>query len=226
MENTKGWVIVVGTLALIAIMIMVGLWLIFDMIQRAVTPVESMTGNLSTQMASLINPTPTIIPNPITIIHDIRSLARLETIQYTVEKVITAESGQGALAPLFGDKLLFIAHGKIIAGINMTGLGPDDLWVENGVLYVKLPDPEIFITALDNEKSYVYDRDTGIFTKGDINLESTARLVAENEMEKAAEEDGILDMASQNAENYLSRLFRDLGYAEVIFVRNTKTPTP
>jgi hypothetical protein len=226
MNSTKGWVVVIGILVLIAVMVAVGIWLIFDAIQRTVTPVESMTGNLSTQVASLFNPTPTIIPNPITIIHDIRSLARLETIQYSVEKVITAESGQGALGTLFGDRLIFIAHGKIIAGVDMARLGPDDLQVKNNVLYVKLPEPEVFISALDNDKSYVYDRDTGLFTKGDIDLESTARRVAEEEIEKAAREDGILDLARQNAEYYLSRLFRDLGYAEVIFVGSIKTPTP
>jgi len=226
MDSTKGWVVVIGILALIAVMVGVGVWLIFDAIQRTVTPVELMTGNLSTQVAGLFNPTPTVIPNPITIIHDIRSLARLETIQYTVEKVITAESGQGGLGTLFGDRLIFIAHGKIIAGVDLTRLGPDDLQVKNSVLYVKLPEPEVFISALDNDKSYVYDRDTGLFTKGDINLESTARRVAEEEIEKAAKEDGILDLARQNAENYLSRLFRNLGYSEVIFVGNIKTPTP
>ena len=79
---------------------------------------------------------------------------------------------------------------------------------------------------MDNEKSYVYDRETGLFTKGDIDLESAARQVAEEEIEKAAEEDGILDLARQNAEVYLDRLFRGLGYEEVIFVRETSTPTP
>jgi hypothetical protein len=89
-----------------------------------------------------------------------------------------------------------------------------------------LPQPEIFVTALDNEKSYVYDRDTGLLTKGDINLESSARKAAEDEIEKAAMEDGILDLARQNAETYLYRLFRELGYPEVIFIGSpTSTPT-
>jgi hypothetical protein len=226
MDNTKGWTLVIGFLTLVAVAAFLMVWLVYSSIQRTVAPVESMTGNLGTQVAKFLDPTPTVIPDPITIIHEVRSLARLETIQYTVEKVITAESGQGSFGLLFGDRLVFVAHGKIIAGVDMSRLGPDDLKVENGVLTVRLPESEVFVTALDNDKSYVYDRDTGLFTKGDVDLESAARRIAEDEIEKAAEEDGILDLARQNAEAYLSRLFRGLGYEEVIFIGNASTPAP
>ena len=46
---------------------------------------------LQTQVSQLVNPTPTIIPDPVTYINEVRALARLETIQYSVENVITAE---------------------------------------------------------------------------------------------------------------------------------------
>jgi hypothetical protein len=81
---------------------------------------------------------------------------------------------------------------------------------------------------LDNDKSYVYDRETGVLTKGDITLETSARRVAEQAIESAAAEDGILDMARMNAENFMSRLLRDLGYPDVVFVSPEllETPTP
>ena len=71
--------------------------------------------------------------------------------------------------------------------------------------------------ALDNQKSYVYDRDTGIFTHGEVDLETEARRAAELEIEQSALEDGILDLAGQNAESFLGRLFVDLGYSKVVF---------
>lgn len=226
MDNTKAWVFVSGFLIIIAAMAFSIVWIIRETIQTTVQPVQSMTGELSTSVSSFLNPTPTILPDPVTIIRDIRSLARLETIQYTVEKVITAETNQGIFGQLFGDKLIFIARGQVIAGIDLARLSPDDLQVENGVLTVKLPEPQIFITALDNEKSYVYHRDTGLLSKGNINLESNARRAAENEIKLAASEDGILDLARQNAENYLYRLFIQLGYSDVIFLNDAVTPTP
>jgi hypothetical protein len=226
MDNKKGWSLVIGVLVIIAIVSSAMIWLVYDSFQRAVTPVQSMTGELATQVSSMLNPTPTIIPNPITIIRDVRSLARLETIQYTVEKVITAEQGQGTLGVLFGDKLIFVAHGQVIAGVDLIKLSADDIEIKDGILFLNLPNPEIFVATLDNEKSYVYDRQTGLLTKGDINLESSARRLAEDEIEKAAVEDGILDLARQNAENYLTRLLSDLGYPEVIIVSDKPTPLP
>ena len=186
--------------------------------QQAFQPIQQANSAMQTQVSELLNPTPTIIPDPVTIIHDVRALARLETIQYSVEKVITAEIGQGAFDFLFGDRLLFVAHGIVIAGIDLEKLGPENLQMESGILYVTLPPAEIFIATLDNEKSYVYDRETGALTHGDVNLETTARQAAEAEILKAAVEDGILKLAQQNAENYLSKFFAALGYENAIFL--------
>jgi len=168
---------------------------------------------LQTQVSELLNPTPTIIPDPVTYINEVRALARLETIQYSIEKVITAEVGQGTFDFLFGDRVLFVAHGVVIAGIDMEKIGPDQLRIENGVLYVTLPPAEIFVATLDNQKSYVYDRETGFLSQGVQDLETLARQSAD----QAALEDGILQQAQTNAENYLFRFFQALGYDNVIF---------
>ncbi len=187
--------------------------------QQAVQPLQQANQAMQTQIAEMLNPTPTIIPDPVSIIHDVRALARLETVQYSVEKVVTAETNQGTLEFLFGDRLLLVAHGVVIAGIDLQKITPQDLWLEGSVLHVRLPEAEVFIATLDNEKSYVYDRETGLLSKGNINLETQARQVAEAEILRTALEDGILETARINAEAYLSLLFRSLGYDEVIFER-------
>jgi hypothetical protein len=226
MDNTKGWIIVAGFLIIVMLMALGIVWVVRDTVQRSVSPVQSMTGDLSTQVANFLHPTPTILPDPVTVIRDIRGLSRLETIQYAIEKVITAETGPGVFPALFGDRLIFVAHGIVIAGIDLGKLGPEDLVLDNGVLYVTMPESEVFVATLDNDKSYVYDRDTGLFTKGETNLETNARQEAEKEIEKAALEDGILDLARQNAEYYLERLLNDLGYPDVEFIYPSPTPVP
>ena len=228
MKDTKLWALVIGILLITAVSAYFLISAVVEMTRnvseaadRAMQPVDDvaeMTGGLATQMAQVLNPTPTILPDPMTVIHDVRSLARLETIEYSIEKVVQADSGQPELWVLFGDKLIFVAHGNVIAGVDLAKLSPDDLWVSAGTLYVRLPEPEIFVATLDNDKSYVYDRETGIFTKGNIDLETLARQAAEDEIEQAAIEDGILDQARTNAEYYLLRLFQTLGYPQVIFV--------
>ena len=99
----------------------------------------------------------------------------------------------------------------------MEKLEEDDLTLRNGVLYVTLPPAEIFVATLDNNKSYVYNRETGILTKGQTDLETLARQTAEDEILAAALEDGILDQAEINAENFLARFFRTMGYPDVVF---------
>lgn len=226
---TKGFLIFIGVIVAIAL---VGLMLFFAitaMVRQtardALSPISQANGSLQTKVAQLTNQTPTVIPNPITVIHEIRSLARLETVQYTLEKVITVEKGQDQLGFLFGDKLLFVAHGRVIAGVDLSRMSPDDMWVKNQVLYVRLPAPEVFVVALDSDKSYVYNRETGLLNKGDVNLEKTARQAAEKEILQAAVDDGMLNQAQQNAESYMSRMLRSLGYPDVVFVHD-QTPQP
>lgn len=210
---------------LLLIVIIVGAYFIVRTIQQTqqavsatFNPVNQANQALQTQVSNLLNPTPTIIPDPITYINEVRALARLETIQYSVEKVITGQTGGGTFQALFGDKILFVGHGTVIAGIDLSKLQPEDMRYENGVLTVRLPPAEIFIAALDNEKSYVYDRDTGVLTRPDINLETLVRQQAEAEILKAALEDGILEQAQTNAEAYLLKFFAALGYPNTIFL--------
>ncbi len=213
---SKKWIFAAMILLMIAILA-AGIFVIRSVASRALEPITNAGNRISTQVSQFMNPTPTVIPDPVTIINQVRQLARLETIQYSVEKIITAETGEGVFGSLFGDKLLFVAHGIVIAGVDLSKIQGEDLQVRNGILEVHLPDPEIFIATLDNNQSYVYDRDTGIFKHPEENLETIARQAAEEEIRKAAVDDGILDQARINAEVFLERLFDDLGFKETIF---------
>jgi hypothetical protein len=228
MKKGSTLLIVLGVILLLGIILVAFPLVVTQIIKtttnQALMPLQNANNQMQTRVSELIHPTPTIIPDPVTIIQEVRSLARLETIQYTIEKVITAEMGQGDFAFLFGDKLLFVAHGYVIAGIDMGKLAPEDLWLQGSVLNARLPQAEVFVAALDNEKSYVYNRETGLLIKPYDDLETKARQAAEQEIQKAAVSDGILDLAQQNAESYMSRLFKTLGYNEVVFVKSTPQP--
>jgi hypothetical protein len=80
---------------IVAAAVVVGSVLVVRTVEDTVRPVADLSAGVSTQVAGILRPTPTILPDPVTIVREVRSLARLETIQYTVEKVITAETGQG-----------------------------------------------------------------------------------------------------------------------------------
>ncbi|MCJ7823661.1 MAG: DUF4230 domain-containing protein [Anaerolineales bacterium] len=208
------FLILIGVVLFLAIAVVV----LLRGVKQATQPVIELQQGVSTEVARLLHPTPTIIPDPVTIIHEVQSLARLETIQYSVEKVITAETRQGPFGFLFGDKLLLVAHGTVIAGVDLAVITESDISIDgNGIVTLQLPPAEVFIAALDNEKTYVYDREVGFLRRGDVELESAARLAAENEILEAALSDGILEQAQTNADAYLLLLLRSLGFSNVRF---------
>jgi len=218
-------------LMLILVAFVGGAFLFFGALRQLARPLEQAERVLQEQLAGVANPTPTIIADPVTIIRQVRGLSRLETASYTIEKVITAESGQGPFSFLFGDRLILVARGQVIAGVDLSKMEEGDILVaEDGTVVVTLPQAEILVVTLDNQKSYVVDRDTGLVGVNPA-LETEARQAAEKEILDAALEDGILDTAQPNAEIYVSQLIMALGFKDVIFAQavpgpaSTETPT-
>lgn len=213
MRERIAWVI---GLAAIVLLVVIS-FTILNSVQSVTEPMGTLSSSLGTQVAQVLHPTPTILPDPVTVVRQIRTLARLETIQYSVEKVITAQTGQGPFGFLFGDRLLLVAHGSVTAGVDLSQVRPQDVGVnELGQITVDLPPAEVFTTTLDNHKTYVYNRQTGLLTKGDIQLESEARAAAEDAIRQAALDDGILDQANTNAWAVLQTFLGTVGFHDVV----------
>jgi hypothetical protein len=209
---------------IVLVVAIVGGFALVGTIRRLAQPLEKVERALQEQLEEIANPTPTIIPDPVTIIRQVRNLSRLETASYTIEKVITAESGQGAFAFLFGDRLILVAHGQVIAGVDLGKMGEGDIMVTaDGMVVVTLPPAEVLVVTLNNQQSYVFDRDTGLIGMNPA-LETEARRAAEEEILNVALEDGILEIAQQNAETYVRNLILALGFHNVIFAQPAPTP--
>ncbi len=70
--------------------------------------------------------------------------------------------------------------------------------------------------AVDNEATEVLDRDKGLFTKGDPQLEGEARRIAETVLVEGALDDGILTQAEENATVVITKFLTGLGYTDVV----------
>jgi hypothetical protein len=151
-----------------------------------------------------------------TIVEKIRQLSRLETVVYSLDKIVQGER-QSAFLPdfLVGDKLLLIAHGEVIAGVDLSQLKPGDVSVQGDAVQVHLPTAQVLSTTLDNARTKVYSRMTGMLVNQDMNLESQVRLAAEQQITQAALSDGILDKARQNARTSVTALLYGLGFHTV-----------
>jgi hypothetical protein len=152
------------------------------------------------------------------VIRQMQALNRLETYTYLTDQVITAERGGNAFYNFFaGDKLLLVASGEVVAGFDLAKLREQDVVIsaDGGSATVTLPPAEILISRIDNEKTKVYSRDTGIFTQGDPGLESEARRVAEQQIVQAACEAGILDRAATEGKRSIENLVKAFGIDNV-----------
>jgi len=156
--------------------------------------------------------------NQPTVVRQIQQLQRLETVSYTMDKIISGERNNAYLPKfLAGDRLLLVVHGDVIAGVDLGKVQPADVSVRGRTISLRIPAAEIFTTRIDNARTRVYSRDTGLFSIPDPNLESEVREEAERQLQQAALQDGVLKTADQNARTTLSRMLTGLGFEQVEF---------
>lgn len=169
----------------------------------------------------LITPTPEIISGA-AVVRRVQELSRLETASYTIETVIEVNQSQGN--PIFdffaGDALLLIAHGTVVAGVDLGALTPESVTVapDGSTITLRLPPAELFSTSLDNSRTRVYSRDRGWFAPANANLESLARQEAEAQILRAACEDGIMAKATAEAEASLRQFLGLVDEAEIVVI--------
>ncbi|HKH12316.1 MAG TPA: DUF4230 domain-containing protein [Rubrobacter sp.] len=154
------------------------------------------------------------------VVEGVRGLDQLATVRVTESIIVTRESASdNALDRLFsGEKVLLVASGNVEAGVDLGDLGEDDVQVRNDTVTIRLPEPEVLSASLDEDKTRVYDRDYApLNLRPDDDLVEEARATAEEKIEAAAREDGILDTAQTNAERSVRAFVEALGFGEVRF---------
>ena len=158
-----------------------------------------------------------------TVVDSVRALADLTTVEMVEYTTVEKGNDAGWLNWARGDRIFLFAVARIGAGVDFDEVYVDSFSVNetNGSVTVQLPPPEITFVEVDPNQTQVYDRDTGLFTKGDAQLESDARGVAQDVLLQAAIDKGILDQATANAETTLREFLEGLGYEDVVFLRVT-----
>ncbi|HWQ13981.1 MAG TPA: DUF4230 domain-containing protein [Roseiflexaceae bacterium] len=201
--------------------------LLFMLFGRQV--VESVTGSIAQSVPERVRqvvatPTPTIRDRGGTI-QQIRSLNRLETQQYSVERIIEANVERGNLLDLFlGERLLLIASGDVVAGVDLSKLHEDDVQIsaDGETITLRLPPSEILSARLDNDRTRVYDRQTRVGTQilggQDKDLETQARQEAERQILEAACEDGVMQKAADEARRAMEQFLRLLEFENVTVI--------
>ena len=172
------------------------------------------------RLAAMISGRPLNIVSASQVVEKIQRLNRLETVVYSLDTVEeTTESNPVLPDAIAGDKLLMIVHGQTIAGVDLSQLKPDSVEITDTggsrSIRLTLPPSQVFFTNIDNDKSRVYARDTGLFVKADPNLETVTRAKAQADLQQAALADGILDAATKNARATVTAMLEGLGFEHV-----------
>ena len=160
----------------------------------------------------------TIAPTGPVVLQQVQQLQRLETCRFTEQVIVRGDDDSSLPRWLVGDHILFVGNGEAVAGIDLSKLKPEDVRVEGDKATLRLPSAEILHVRLDNKGSQVYDRQTGIFNRPDMNLETKVRQDAEERIRNAAIEGGILKTATDNAQETLRKQLHALGFGTVDFL--------
>lgn len=151
------------------------------------------------------------------VISKIQTLNRLQTVAYSVDTVIKAEK-QGTWQQLWQDeqKGLFVAHGRVQAGVDLNLLKPENVQIENiamnegdthNKITITLPPAQVFETYLDNVE--VYDIKTGLFgaMPTDPAIFNEAQTAGKQQVLATACKSDMLKLATENAQKQVQSLF-------------------
>jgi hypothetical protein len=116
---------------------------------------------------------------------------------------------------LAGDRILLIVYGDVTAGVDLSRIEADSVRIEDRSVQLTLPEAEIFSTRIDNERTRVYSRETGLFSAVDPALETEVRKEAERQIRQAAIDSGVLQAAIVNARRTLEAFLKGLGFERV-----------
>jgi hypothetical protein len=153
-----------------------------------------------------------------TVIASIQRLARLESVVYTMDKVVEGDRSSEYLPDILtGDKILMIVHGQAVAGVDLSNVQAGNVQIDGRSVTITMPAAELLSVSLDNSKTRVYSRITGLLVPADPNLESEVREKAQADLRQSALSSGILTTAEGNARATLTTLLHSLGFQQITF---------
>lgn len=151
------------------------------------------------------------IADTATVVTQVQALSQLVTVQYVFEKVVLLDD-----VKWYGqNRLLLIAHGIVKAGVDLRKVAPSDVVIDGDRLRLRLPRPQLLDTYLDESRTEVLERSTGILRQFDQQMEQEARRQALESIRKAARAAGILRDAEERTRLQLNALGIAAGFRAV-----------
>lgn len=178
------------------------------------------------------------------VVTQIQQLNRLQTVAFNVDTIIRSERA-GSWMKLWQDeqKALFIAKGRVQAGIDLSALTPEMVQVIQSTeqlnnsansndsdnapvsimpqINITIPPSEIFAVYLDDIE--IYDWQTGVFgmMQVDPTILKQAQSMAKKEVLERACRGDVMNEALKNAQTQLQQLFSLTGATVTVNTQGT-----
>lgn len=200
----------------------VGIWAVIGLIALiGVGAITFLAGRLTSSSAPTPTPRPTDtpLPPPVVTIQGIKSQAELSTVEMTtLAEIYNEQPPEGLIDEFLGTKeeLLILAYGQVNAGFDLEKIKEEHLWTDGKSVRLVLPAPEILNSSIDFDRTrIVYYDNSLIFDDNNPNLQGEALAQAQQAIEQAALEAGILDQANDFGRLYFENLLYSLGFTDV-----------
>jgi len=167
----------------------------------------------------------------------LKSIERIEQFRAATAnlQVIVDIERDARLLPDFlkGERTLFVAAGKVDAGVDFSKLDERAIEVseDRKSATLTLPAPQLYDARVDPSRSRVYDRDRGLFDRLESVFEDSPTgdrelfALSERKLTEAARADPeLLRTAQRNTRDMLTGLLRGLGFERVTI--RFATPPP
>ena len=150
------------------------------------------------------------------VVNQIRNASELTTTIFTMQTVVpTSQNRKIGDWQIGTTKLVYIAHGEVRAGVDLSQLTPENVKVTGEQVNIQLPPPQILDGKIDVDRSRVYSYDQGFLNLGPHvpnELQTLAQQKALSEVVSAACHTGILEQANKQAHSAIANLLNISGY--------------
>lgn len=154
------------------------------------------------------------------VVQQVRGVSELTTAVYTLQTVVPTKRDRTVAGYVVGTTtLLYIAHGEVRAGIDLSQVSQANVESINGTIRLKLPPPQILDSKIDVNRSSVYDYDRGFLGLGpDVapELQQLAERQTLQTIVASACEQGILQEANDRARLVVSQLLTTAGHGNAV----------
>ncbi len=144
------------------------------------------------------------------IVQQIEELGNLEVVKYNIQDMMEYQKVRRWLP---NSKASLKIAGEVIACVDLTKLGKDDIYTKGDSVSLRLPIPEICHYRVDHSRSKVYNIEYGLWETAQ--LVDEAYKVAEQQIYQEAINMGIAKDSRESTIKVLTPILRGLGFTKI-----------